>query len=96
MRIKRYAGIGLILAGIDALLVLRLLPPDLSGWKQVVVEPGQTVWSIAEKQCPDDTRYVVEAIIQRNHIRDAMQLKPGDILEVPTKAEPLWNRLVFR
>nr|WP_029421721.1 LysM peptidoglycan-binding domain-containing protein [Alicyclobacillus macrosporangiidus] len=96
MRIKRYAGIGLLLAGIETILVLRLLPPELTGWKQVVVNPGQTVWSIAETQCPADTRYVVDAIVQHNHIRDAMQLKPGDVLEVPTKAEPLWNRLVFR
>lgn len=100
MRIIRYIGYGaiglILLAGVEMLLTLRLLPPELTGWKQVVVQPGQTVWSIAEKQnTSNNTRYVVDAIVQHNHIRDVSRIQPGDVLEVPTQVHPAWTRLVF-
>lgn len=92
--IKRYVGIGTLVLCIEALLVLRSLPPGFDGWKSVTVGPGETLWAIGEAYCPNtDPRYVVGAIETRNHV--GTNIQPGDVLWVPTKPVPIWTRLAF-
>jgi hypothetical protein len=92
--IKRYVGMGTFVLLIEALLLLRVMPPGFNGWKSVTVGPGQTLWELGEMYCPNtDPRYVVGAIETRNHI-DA-NIQPGDVLWVPTKSVSVWARLVF-
>lgn len=82
--------LGSAVAGTVALLAMFypvVHPPAFSGWKQVVVTPGQTEWEICHQYCPNaDTRDVVQALIGYNHVGDKVQ--PGDMLWVPTKATP--------
>ena len=94
MKIKPYAGWMACFACVLSLLMLRFVPPVLSGWTEVIVAPGQTLCSLAEK-CPANPWDVVNAIAAHNHISADETLQPGEVLEVPTKASPFWTRLVF-
>jgi LysM repeat protein len=49
---------------------------------QVVVEPGDTLWSIAASHYHGDPRPHVEAILQLNHL-DSPRLLPGQALRLP-------------
>ena len=63
-----------------------VLPPRFSGWHQVVVQPGQSLWSICVSNCPQaDTRIVIDAVCQRDHIAGNRCIQPGEVLYVPTK-----------
>lgn len=49
----------------------------------VVVRPGETVWSIAESNFPDqDPRQTVEEIDRANHLRGGV-VYPGERLRLP-------------
>ncbi|GMA59468.1 hypothetical protein C7445_1223 [Alicyclobacillus sacchari] len=94
LKLKQYAGWLAIATCLISLLMLRFAPPVLTGWIEVVVAPGQTLWSLAE-QCPANPWDVVNAIAVHNHISLDQTLQPGEVLEVPTKMSPFWTRLVF-
>ncbi len=49
---------------------------------RVVVEPGDTVWSIAATHYRGDPRPHVEAILQANRLTTPL-LKPGQALQLP-------------
>ena len=49
---------------------------------RVVVEPGDTVWSIAAAHYKGDPRPHVEAILQANRLTTPL-LKPGQALQLP-------------
>jgi Tfp pilus assembly protein FimV len=50
----------------------------------VVVEPGQSLWQIAQAAAPTgDTASMVARIADANGITSADQLRPGQRLEVP-------------
>jgi nucleoid-associated protein YgaU len=56
---------------------------QLAGSSTVVVQPGDTLWSIARRLAPEeDTRAVVDAIVDRNGL-DGVDLLPGAVLELP-------------
>ena len=58
-------------------------PPGRAAFTQVVVRPGQTLWTIAQSSDPDaDTRVVVQQIIQMNSLTGHTVL-PGETLWVP-------------
>ncbi len=61
--------------------------PPAKRWEHVVVvQPGETVWSIAEEAAGgDDPRAWVDAIALRNHI-DAGAVVPGQSLVIPRVA----------
>ncbi len=51
--------------------------------RQVVVQPGQTLWGIAVSRYPSqDPRIVVAAIESANHLHGAL-LRPGWTLRLP-------------
>jgi LysM repeat protein len=51
--------------------------------QSVVVQPGDTLWSIAaEVAGTDDVREVVDRIQELNGLQDAV-LMPGQVLELP-------------
>ncbi len=52
------------------------------GSDRVVVEPGDTVWSIAAAHYRGDPRPHVEAILQANRLQTPL-LKPGQALQLP-------------
>jgi LysM repeat protein len=57
--------------------------PVRSSEQVVVVRPGETVWSIAERMAAGrDPRMLVDEIATRNHI-DAGVVVPGQSLIVP-------------
>jgi hypothetical protein len=60
--------------------------PAREGWsaaRQIVVEPGQTLWSIASAAEPGaDTRAVIEQIIAANRL-PGDTIEPGEALWVP-------------
>lgn len=50
----------------------------------VVVQPGQTLWTIAEARFPNqDPRQTVDEIEQQNHLRGGV-VYPGQRLRLPT------------
>lgn len=54
-------------------------------FKSVIVESGDTLWSIAAKytSSQQDIRQVIFAIKRLNNIDRAVQIYPGQILQVP-------------
>jgi nucleoid-associated protein YgaU len=68
--------LGPLLAGADGDL-------RLAGVQSVVVQPGDTLWSISSDVAgTDDVRAVVDRIQQLNHLRGTV-LVPGQVLELP-------------
>jgi hypothetical protein len=56
---------------------------ELAGSSTVVVQPGDTLWSLAGEVAPDeDRRAVVDAIVDVNGLHD-VDLLPGMVLELP-------------
>jgi LysM repeat protein len=56
---------------------------QLAGSSTVVVQPGDTLWSLAQQLAPrEDPRAVVDAIIDRNDMAGT-ELIPGQVLELP-------------
>jgi hypothetical protein len=56
---------------------------QLAGAATVVVQPGDTLWSLAEGVAPDeDRRAVVDAIVDINGLHD-VDLVPGMVLQLP-------------
>jgi hypothetical protein len=56
---------------------------QLAGQSSVVVEPGDTLWSIAREVAPqEDTRAVVDALSEVNGLGDTV-LIPGQVLQLP-------------
>jgi LysM repeat protein len=50
--------------------------------ERVVVAPGDTVWSIAERHYQGDPRAHVDQILKLNHLRSP-RLIPGQSLQIP-------------
>jgi Tfp pilus assembly protein FimV len=56
---------------------------ELAGSSTVVVQPGDTLWSLAEELAPEeDPRAVVDAIVDLNGLED-VDLLPGAVLQLP-------------
>jgi hypothetical protein len=52
--------------------------------EQIVVEPGQTLWDIAQKIAPgEDTRVVIAEIVDLNSLGSEGDLRAGQPLYVP-------------
>jgi len=80
--------IGLVLAGVGILWLFFIQGAyggGRSGTEQVTVQPGQTVWSIANERYPDDdTRGRVNDIVKLNNLGDA-PIYEGEKLTVPAR-----------
>lgn len=89
---RRYAlrrlAVGLVLVGIPAGVVATggepMEPVAASSGETVVVQPGDTIWDIAQVRTPagTDPRAYVDAIIALNGL-DGGALEAGDELEMP-------------
>jgi nucleoid-associated protein YgaU len=56
---------------------------ELAGSSTVVVQPGDTLWSLAQDLAPqEDPRAVVDAIVDLNGL-DGVWLVPGQVLQLP-------------
>ncbi len=65
---------------------IRALGPDSTA-EQIVVQPGDTLWSIARTQVPEvDPRDVIAKIVKLNALGSA-QIFPGQVLNVPSQKE---------
>lgn len=52
----------------------------------VVVEPGDTLWGVAEVAVPEgDRRVTISQIVELNGLRSAGDIRPGDVLIVPAE-----------
>ncbi|MGY1858134.1 LysM peptidoglycan-binding domain-containing protein [Modestobacter sp. SYSU DS0290] len=75
-------GLG-VAAGAVAVVAAEEPALQLAGAVTVVVQPGDTLWSIAGDVAPDeDRRAVVDAIRDRNDLDDVV-LHPGQVIELP-------------
>lgn len=56
-------------------------------YRQVVVHENETIWTIAEENCPSgtDPRIHVKEICEINDV-DPGEIQPGDVLIVPVEA----------
>jgi nucleoid-associated protein YgaU len=78
-------AIGLAVAVATAVVVGSGAGPALrlAGVETVVVEPGDTLWTIAVDAAPEeDPRAVVDALLEVNHL-DGVALQPGQVLQLP-------------
>jgi Tfp pilus assembly protein FimV len=78
-------GIGLSIAVATA--AVHLAHADgglqLTGSATVVVQSGDTLWSLAQQLAPEeDPRAVVDAVVDLNGLQDA-DLVPGMVLQLP-------------
>ena len=81
-RIKLMAVAGIV-ALLSILMIGAAYGGGRAGTEQVVVEPGQTLWSIAAQRYPeDDTRQRVTEIVQLNQLGTA-PIYAGERIEVP-------------
>jgi hypothetical protein len=56
---------------------------ELAGSATVVVQPGDTLWSLAEELAPQqDPRAVVDAIVAANGL-DGVSVQAGQVLQLP-------------
>jgi nucleoid-associated protein YgaU len=56
---------------------------ELAGSATVVVQAGDTLWSLAQELAPEqDPRAVVDAIVEANDL-DGVGLVPGQVLQLP-------------
>jgi nucleoid-associated protein YgaU len=56
---------------------------QLAGSSTVVVQPGDTLWSLAERLAPqEDPRAVIDAIVDLNGLAGT-ELLPGQVLDLP-------------
>jgi hypothetical protein len=81
-------AIGIVIAVLTASLTAAIVDGDggglrLAGDSNVVVQSGDTLWSIAVSVAPErDTRAVVEAIVEANDL-EGVGLVPGQVLQLP-------------
>jgi hypothetical protein len=73
---------GLILAGLLAISTRLAYGDTPNGQGRVVVQPGETVWSIASRLAPGDPRPEVDAILRINHMTTPL-IRPGQSLLLP-------------
>jgi Tfp pilus assembly protein FimV len=77
------AAILVLVSPLAAGAVRRGEAPDPPAQRIVVVRPGDTLWSIAQRVRPgDDPRSTVAAIVDANGV-EAGSLMPGQALTVP-------------
>jgi len=64
------------------------------GWKQIQVQPGNTVWGFAKKYNNIDTRLVVYLIQGKNNI--GASIHAGEIILIPSAVKYRWdNKISF-
>lgn len=81
---KSIVGLALFALLLVSGVLVGFRSPHFHDWRCVTVAPGGTLWGICERYCPSpDTRDVVAAVIQRNHL-DGDTILPGQVLWVPT------------
>ena len=73
---------GLILIGLLAISTRLAYGDAPIGQGRVVVQPGETVWSIASRLAPGDPRAEVDAILRINHMTTPL-IRPGQSLLLP-------------
>jgi len=74
---------GLVLVALGAGFTSVAYGGGRTGTEQVVVQPGQSLWAIAQDRYPDeDTRSMVGQIVRLNHI-DGQAIYAGERLQVP-------------
>ena len=87
--IKNLANVAFLALAVTSMVfgLGNLQPPQFRGWHDVVVQPGQSLWTICVANCPNaDTRDVITAVCQRDHISGNKCIQPGQTLLVPTQA----------
>ena len=55
---------------------------------QVVVQPGQNLWRLARRAYGAGIRYTVIFMANRDQIRDARLIYPGQVFATPGAASP--------
>ena len=79
-----YRGALVLVAALAVMLALRRGAHGGAAPATVVVEPGDTLWSIAAQRYPgDDTRARVDEIEQLNHLTSPV-IEAGETLRLPT------------
>lgn len=81
--------LGLLLVLVVGALLLLLQAEAVSApmrqeVQSVVVQPGETLWEIADRFAPEsaDLRVVIRELVTLNGLRSKV-LKPGQVLEIP-------------
>jgi hypothetical protein len=56
---------------------------------QYTVEPGDSLWTIAEHEDPvDGTQDVINWVLQHNHLDPSETIYPGEVITTPVAARP--------
>lgn len=77
-----------LLAAMAVMIARPAEPPAPAATTTVVVQPGDTLWSLAGDVLPAaDRRVTVDQITELNGIRSAGEIRPGDVLVVPVVPE---------
>ena len=63
---------------------------------QVVVQPGQNLWRLARRAYGSGMRYTVIYMANRDQIRDARLIYPGQVFAVPDGSQPVVTPAIAR
>ena len=67
---------------------------DVSGWKQIQVQPQDTLWSIAKEAYGEkiDVRLVIDIVQEKNKISSPSRLLAGTIILIPAAMKYSWEK----
>ena len=89
--VRFFVCILIMVMGLSTLLFTVFVPSTEAAaadtYRQVVVHENETIWTIAEENCPSgtDPRIHVKEICEINDV-DPGEIQPGDVLIVPVEA----------
>ena len=61
----------------------------VSSWKEIQIQPGDTLWGFAQKYNNIDTQLVIYLIQRKNNI--GANIYPGEIILVPREVKYKWD-----
>ncbi|WP_067932889.1 LysM peptidoglycan-binding domain-containing protein [Alicyclobacillus kakegawensis] len=83
-RVLLFAVALCLIGGFLGIGTLPSIQGQTEGIAKYRVRPGDTVWSIVERQrLQGDVRHWVQVVVQMNHLRSSEAIQPGQTLLIP-------------
>lgn len=89
--ISKVVEFGVILAVIIAIafagaLMLKMSEPktpEITYWKEYLVQPGDTLWDIIDNNNDYDMQEIIKVVKEKNGLKNSSDLRAYDVVELP-------------